>query len=205
MTLVLLLWIAALAVLAGGGWLLCPDRVCAVPLLDQEGLRLADALRAPALDPAMAAVTWLGSLWLLLPVCLGLAFFHWRAGRSRPALLLAGGLLGATALAQLFKAWIDRPRPDLFPALAGLPADAAYPSAHTMQAVAVALALALLAGRRHAWAWPLLALAALLVGWSRIHLQVHFPTDVLAGGLAAGLWVAGLHRLLVPADQGKRG
>jgi undecaprenyl-diphosphatase len=152
----------------------------------------------------VAVATWLGSLWLLLPLALALALFLWRAGRARQAGLLLGGLLGATVLAQVFKAWIARPRPDLFPALAGLPADASYPSAHTMQAVAVALSLALLAGRRHAWSWPILALVAALVGWSRIHLQVHFPTDVLAGALAAVLWVAGLHTLLT-SKPGKEG
>jgi undecaprenyl-diphosphatase len=50
----------------------------------------------------------------------------------------------------------------------------------------------------------LLALAA-LVGWSRLHLQVHFPSDVLAGAIAAGLWVAGLHRLLWWDDPTRKG
>lgn len=198
-------WIAALALLAAGGLAVCGDGGCGVTGLDRAGLALGHRLAGGPQDGFMAAVTWLGSIWLLLPLCLGVALVLWRVGRSRQGLLLLGGLLGATLLAQVFKAWIARPRPDLFPALASLPADAAYPSAHTMQAVAVALALALLAGRRHAWAWPLLALAAVLVGWSRIHLQVHFPTDVLAGALAAGLWVAGLHRLLLPAVPGKGG
>jgi len=196
---------AALTLLAAGGLAVCGDGRCGVTGLDQAALTLAHRLAGGPLDGFMAAVTWLGSIWLLLPLVLGAGLFLWRSGRSRQAVLLLGGLLGTTLLAQVFKAWIARPRPDLFPALSSLPADASYPSAHTMQAVAVALALALLAGRRHAWAWPLLALAALLVGWSRIHLQVHFPTDVLAGALAALLWVAGLYRLLLPAAPGKGG
>jgi undecaprenyl-diphosphatase len=46
------------------------------------------------------------------------------------------------------------------------------------------------------WAVPLLAAMALLVGFSRLYLQVHFPSDVLTGILAAAFWVAGL-RVLV--------
>jgi membrane-associated phospholipid phosphatase len=43
-------------------------------------------------------------------------------------------------------------------------------------------------------------LAALVVsvGLSRIYLQVHFPSDVLAGLLAGTFWVFGLHALMFP-------
>ncbi len=203
MTQVLLLWTFALAALAGGGWLICPDGVCGVPLLDMEGLRLAHGLRGAGLDPIMAAVTWLGSLWLLLPLFVLVGLALWRRNRRQAAFPLLS-LLGATALAHLFKLAVERPRPDLYAVLGQLPPDASYPSAHTMQAVSAALALVFLAGaRRFHLASVLLALAA-LVAWSRLYLQVHFPTDVLAGALAAALWVAGLKRLLLPAP-GKGG
>jgi undecaprenyl-diphosphatase len=199
-----LYWTLALAVLAGGGLLTRAPGGGVVAGLDHAGLSFAHGLAGGALDGFMAAVTWLGSIWLLLPLAIFLGLFLWHAGRRRDALLLGAGLLGAAGLAQVGKAWVARPRPDIFPALVDLPVDAAYPSGHTMQAVAFALALALVVGRRHAWAWPLLAVAALLVAWSRIHLQVHFPSDVLAGALVAALWVAGLKHLLraTPAKAG---
>lgn len=196
MKLVLLLWISALAVLAGGGWLLCPDGVCGVPLLDREGLRLAHDLRGPGLDRLMAAATWLGSFWLLLPLLTLAGLGVWRHDR-RMALFPLLSLLGATALAHLFKLSVGRPRPDLYAVLGHIPLDASYPSAHTMQAVAAALALILLADRLRARLAPVLLLLVALVAWSRLHLQVHFPTDVLAGALAAALWVTGLKHLLL--------
>lgn len=203
MTQALLLWTSAVAVLAGGAWLLCPDGVCGVPFLDREGLRLAHGLRGAFLDPVMVAVTWLGSFWLLFPSFVLAGFALWRRDR-RMALFPLFSLLGATALAHLFKLAVERPRPDLYAVIGQIPADASYPSAHAMQAVAAALAMALLArGRRVCLAPALLALAV-LVAWSRLHLQVHFPTDVLAGALAAALWVAGLKRLLLTAP-GKGG
>ena len=191
----LLFWTLALAALACVGGLLCPDGYCGLSVLDREGLRIAHEFRNEGLDRFMAAVTWLGSLWLLLPLFALVGVVLWRRDRRLAAFPLLS-LLGATALSHVFKQIFERPRPDLYPVLGHLPLDASYPSAHTMQAVAAALALLVLAGRRGPyWATWLLALAA-LVAWSRLHLQVHFPSDVLAGAIAAGLWVAGLHRML---------
>jgi membrane-associated phospholipid phosphatase len=44
----------------------------------------------------------------------------------------------------------------------------------------------------------LLTALAVSVGLSRIYLQVHFPSDVLAGLLAGAFWVFGLHALMFP-------
>jgi undecaprenyl-diphosphatase len=71
---------------------------------------------------------------------------------------------------------------------------------------ALATALFLLLTRRRAeWCVSLTAVLAMLlaalavsVGLSRIYLQVHFPSDVLAGLLAGTFWVFGLHALMFP-------
>jgi undecaprenyl-diphosphatase len=98
----------------------------------------------------MTAVTWLGSLLLLLPLAAWWAWRLARAGRAGEGSFLLAALLGAAALAHAAKLWVARPRPDLFPAWVTMPADWSYPSAHAMQAAALALALwlAVPAGRR---------------------------------------------------------
>ncbi len=115
--------------------------------------------------------------------------------RNRSALpVLVGAGAGALAylLANLAKAAADRPRPYQVVADAVLRQPAAhgtsFPSSHT--AVAVATVIALLPFLPKALTGPVIAYAV-LVGWSRIYLGVHFPLDVM-GGAGVGMVVGGL-------------
>lgn len=189
-------WLASLGSLALGAWLVCPQGTCALGILDRLGLTWAAAWRVEWLDGLVLGITWLGSLWLLLPLAAGGAWYLASRGRRRDAGFVVMALLSASGLSHLAKLWLARPRPDLFEAVTVMPADWSYPSAHTMQATAMALALLLVAGSRVRRWWPALALMVLLVGLSRIYLQVHYPSDVLAGLIAAILWVMGLHVLI---------
>ena len=146
-------------------------------------------LRQPRLDTLMLGVTWLGSLWLLLPA-IGLLTLRWR----QAGLQTLFALLSASVLCHVLKVLIDRPRPELWPGVLPLPADAAFPSAHSAQAMAVAVALCCLfpAGWR-LWFRGVLILLAALVGLSRLYLQVHWPSDVVAGWLlGAGVAILSL-------------
>lgn len=193
---VVVYWALSLAVLLGGALIVCPAGQCLLTEFDRIGLGLADALRSAWLDRLMAGVTWLGSLRPLLPLAALGAWCLLRHGRRRQAGFVMLALLGSAALSRLVKFWVARPRPEHVAAWVPMPETWSYPSAHAMQATAAALALCLVARRRRAaWTVPLL-FAVLLVGMSRIYLQVHFPSDVAAGTLAAAFWVAGLHALM---------
>lgn len=178
-----------------------------VPAFDAAALAFAHAWRQPALDAVFAAITWLGSLAVLLPLTIAVAIrlaprLGWRAASFAPAALLA-----TAALAHFWKVAFERARPELFPSLTAMPPDASFPSAHSAQAAAVALALLLQGtgdGIRRPAAIALLAglfVVVAAVAASRIYLQVHFPSDVIAGiALAAGV-VLGLRAL--PAWRGR--
>ncbi len=197
-----LLWTLSLTILAVGAWLICPQGQCALTAFDRGGLVLAHEMRSALLDRWMTGVTWLGSLAVLLPLTVIVALLLLRNQRRREAGFLVLALLGASGLSHLVKLVVIRPRPDLFPVWTSMPADWSYPSAHTMQITALAVALAfVIAKRRALWAVPL-GSAVLLVGASRLYLQVHYPSDVLAGTLAAALWVGGLHALMLGRSSG---
>ena len=113
--------------------------------------------------------------------------------RNHSALPVAAGCLAAGIawlLADAAKAVADRPRPYEVMADAMLRQQAAhgtsFPSSHTAVTLAVAIALVPFLAR------PLAAVGigyAVLVGWSRVYLGVHYPLDVLAGagiGMAVG-------------------
>ncbi len=160
---------------------------------DQAGLVLAHAARVPWLDRLFAVVTWLGSLAVLLPLAL---LVWWLRRGERSAAFVALALIGASALGHLAKLIAVRPRPDLFPPLIAMPEDWSFPSAHAVQVTAFALGWLLRPGASPGRLEIVLLLAvAALVAVSRPYLQVHFPSDVIAGVLAATLWVLLLRRL----------
>ena len=192
-------WLAALAILMATA-----ARVGAsefgIPAFDRQGLVLANAWRSPWLDAAFPVLTWFGSLAVLLPLVLVAGILLWRRGRHAEAGFVIAALASAAGFAQLVKRLTLRPRPDLFPPLVSVASPLSFPSAHAVQVAAVAAALMLLVWRRapHGRALAIVCAFSLvvLVDFSRLYLQVHYPSDVLAGSLAAGCWVVGLHKLI---------
>ncbi len=185
---------AAIACLVAGAALTCPAGECRTLALDTAGLALAQGWRMGWLDAAFAALTWLGSLYVLIPLSLLLA---WRM-RAPWRVYLPLAVAGAAAMAQLAKLIVMRSRPELFPALVEVPADASFPSAHAMQAAALALAWLLRPGVRPGIGAMLVAAGmVLLVSFSRIHLQVHFPSDVVFGAAAGACWALALRNFIL--------
>ena len=152
--------------------------------------------RNPALSAGMGIVTWLGSIVVLLPLTL---LIGWRLDALRDwrhRSFLGTAIIGAAVIAHVLKWAIDRDRPDLFPSLVTMPADSSFPSAHTLQVTAFVTAWLISSGGWRSVGQVgagLMLIAA--VCFSRLYLQVHFPTDVLIGVLCGLLWVWILHRL----------
>lgn len=165
---------------------------------DAAVLTFLNAWQMPELIAATSAVTWLGSLAFLLPLAVVVAwrFDSTRGWRSWAFLPVA--VLGASGLAHAIKFLVDRERPEIFPSLIPTLLDASFPSAHAMQITAFVVAW-LLGSNRLQQAGQILAgmLLILIVGFSRLYLQVHFPSDVVFGMLAGTLWVLMLRALPV--------
>jgi membrane-associated phospholipid phosphatase len=172
--------------------------VGAFEIMDTALLVWMNDWRHPALIASMSAITWLGSLLFLLPLALVVGWSS-NGGRDwRNWTFLPAAVLGAAITGHALKWFIDRDRPDIFPSLVPLPADASFPSAHTLQITAFVVAW-LISTRRWRRVAQVVAGVVLIMttGFSRLYLQVHFPSDVLFGILGGLLWVWFLYRLPV--------
>ncbi|HKH47127.1 MAG TPA: phosphatase PAP2 family protein [Thermoanaerobaculia bacterium] len=193
-----------LVLLAGGVWIffalasevsegetLSLDRTVLLSLRDPANL--ADPIGPPVFEEAVRDLTSLGSIVVLSLLTLAVSGFLFLDGKRRIALLVlvavAGGLLGN----HLLKSGFRRARPGLVPHRAVV-SSTSFPSGHAMSSAATYLTLGALLARiqkRRRLRFYILCFAAfltLLVGFTRVYLGVHWPTDVLAGWTAGGIW-----------------
>jgi membrane-associated phospholipid phosphatase len=152
-------------------------------------------LVTPRFTTLALTFTNLGSVYVLLAALLIISFFLWFRSR-RSAFFLLVSFCGAAALDVLAKAVFVRTRPELFTQL--IPEhDFSFPSGHTMGATAFFLALYFLSRRMFPrWQWFVANIGLLFtlgIGVSRLYLQVHYPSDVLAGWLLSAVWVLGVN------------
>ncbi|MGH8534661.1 MAG: phosphatase PAP2 family protein [Gammaproteobacteria bacterium] len=173
--------------------------------LDAAILAFAAAHRSEILDQLFRGITWLGSLYVLIPTGLVLVSLLAHRRNRFEAWLLGIGLCGTALMAHTIKRILARPRPELYPLLIELPVSDSFPSAHVAQASAFFLCLAFIVRRlapEWAWAFACTALVAVMgVAISRIYLQVHFPSDALGGVGLALLWVGAVYRLLLRRER----
>ncbi|GAA4861670.1 phosphatase PAP2 family protein [Kitasatospora terrestris] len=159
----------------------------------------------PLHDYAREHAAWTASMQTLadlggtvtMRVLLGAAaVWLWCLGARTLAFWAAAQALVGWALAAAARAAIDRPRPHFADAV-GHASGGAFPSGHaTASAITCAALLALVWPRAdrvgRAVASSAAALAVLAVGWTRIALGVHWPSDVVGGWLAAGTVLGGV-------------
>lgn len=142
---------------------------------------------------------WIGKWQPSSLIAAVIAFFLWRKRQPARALFVILGALLSTAMMSAAKAFFSRPRPELWPRIVE-ETSASFPSGHSTFAAALATTVVILC-----WQSPhrnLIAASALfcalLAGFSRIVLGVHYPADVLAGWLTGTATVVGLHKIMRP-------
>jgi undecaprenyl-diphosphatase len=150
--------------------------------------------RGPAwLAEAALDLTALGGMTVLALVVAAVVGFVLVLRKPHMAALVlaagAGGILVNSGLKNLF----GRARPTVVPPL-DVVDTLSFPSGHAMVSAAVYLSLATLGARlvrdRAAKLYVVGIAVTLvgLIGGTRVYLGVHYPTDVLAGWVAGGVW-----------------
>jgi undecaprenyl-diphosphatase len=148
----------------------------------------------PILTTIMQLVTWLGSvMWLIVfGVCVAIAFVLTK--RWRDIALFIVTMAGGIVLNITLKLSFGRARPDTF-FETPQPSSYSFPSGHALLSLCFYGALAaIITHRLRSRAtcfliWTAAAVLVILIGFSRIYLGVHYPSDVLASYAVALSWV----------------
>jgi len=155
----------------------------AIQTLDTQILLfIQDNVRGGVLNAVMVFFTYLGEkgfVWLVLGAAMLITKKHRRSGVYLIACIALCFLVGELIVKNL----VARPRPFLtIPELTALvrrPTSWSFPSGHACASFACAFALTWRYKGRGAWFYIL----AVLIAVSRLHVGVHYPSDILAGAL----------------------
>jgi undecaprenyl-diphosphatase len=128
---------------------------------------------------------------LIVMALIAAAWLAWR-GRRADSLLVVLATAGGLALAPLLKLVVDRPRPTGHLVVVD---SSSFPSGHSLNSMVVLGLLTVLVVMERpgaVWRTAFAAVGAFLVGvvgFSRVYLGVHWPSDVLAGWLIGVVWL----------------
>jgi undecaprenyl-diphosphatase len=140
-------------------------------------------------------VSRVGDGWLWYAIIVWLPITHGAVGTSASVRMIGVGAVNVV-LYKIIKRWIARPRP--YRTCPGIRACArsldefSFPSGHTLHSVAFSLILTVYYPMLGLFVWPF----TLLVAVSRIILGLHYPSDVVVGGLIGALTAAVSFNLL---------
>ncbi|NJP11523.1 MAG: phosphatase PAP2 family protein [Leptolyngbyaceae cyanobacterium RU_5_1] len=150
------------------------------------------------LDVLALRLTQFGTHWGVFPasIALMLVLLFLKQWRSLTYLLIT--LPGSVLINRIGKEFLHRARPHLWESTFPPEPEFAFPSGHAMSSMTFVAALVILTwGSR--WCWLVAILGGLFVGaigWTRLYLGVHYPSDILAGWMMALAWGVGVNWVL---------
>jgi membrane-associated phospholipid phosphatase len=146
----------------------------------------------PLLDRVMLSITSLGDPeFVVIIITISTGWLLWRRRFTEIKILLLA-CLGALVLNQGMKIIFTRPRPILWPSLLH-ENSFGFPSGHALGSIVLygLLAYFYAIHRPHQakgiYVWAAILIG--LIGFSRLYLGVHYPTDIMAGYLTGWLWL----------------
>lgn len=167
-----------------------PENGGKVQLVDRAVLAWCHSHQYPVVHQIAYGTSWISQPWMQGGVALLIVIAFRYRGKFQPAgVSLLLGAVGGGVLVAALKVLFHRPRPlEIF-----APLGYSFPSGHTFMATVVYGITTYwvahsLPPRRRPWVWGIGTAAIILVGWSRIYLGEHFPSDVAAGYCAAIFW-----------------
>lgn len=178
---------------------------------DESALTFFNQFASPRLTLFMRAVTYLGSNEFLIIagayVVIAFVLVRWK----RAMVIFLVTMAGAAVLNSTLKMLFGRERPEPF---FGIPPPSSYsfPSGHALFSfcfygvVAAVISARIKNPSKRIAVWVTASALVILIGFSRVYLGVHYPSDVLAGYTAAFVWlvvVASADRIMKHNISGK--
>lgn len=143
---------------------------------------IQNVLRCDVLDFLMPYITLLGEhgiLWIIL----GITLLFYKKTRPMGISILMALLIGLVICNLTLKPLVARVRPYVANGFEGLLieplSDFSFPSGHTVASFEMAVCVYLFNKRYGVYALVL----AMLIGFSRLYLYVHYPSDVIVGAV----------------------
>lgn len=162
--------------------------------LDESALTLFNQFASPRLTFFMRFATYLGSNEFLIVlgtyVVVAFALVGWKRGMVTFLITMAGAAVLNSTLKMIFA----RERPEPFFGILR-PESYSFPSGHALFSfcfygvVAAVITARIRQTSKRIAVWVTASVLVLLIGLSRIYLGVHYPSDVVAGYVAAFVWL----------------
>jgi undecaprenyl-diphosphatase len=157
------------------------------------------SLASPQMDVFATTVTKFGVFWGVFPVASAIALLLLLRRRWRSLTYLLTTLFGSIIINRTAKVLLHRVRPHLWQSPAP-ELDYGFPSGHAMSSMTLVAALLILTWNSR-WRLPVGVIGGLFVltiGWTRLYLGVHYPSDILAGWMVSIAWAIGVSLLIRP-------
>ncbi|MFC0471485.1 phosphatase PAP2 family protein [Halalkalibacter kiskunsagensis] len=161
---------------------------------DENIIKIVLTFEHPIVTKGMLMMSFIGNTWPVIIISFIFILIIYKVYRKRHEVtLFIFVLIGSTVLNQLLKYWLKRERPVFDPIVTE--SGFSYPSGHSMAALSLYGIITFLfwrhiptsLGRKLLIAFT--AFMILSIGFSRIYLRVHFPTDVIGAYLLSGFWL----------------
>lgn len=183
----------AMFLLASIGFAMLADEVHEGETLqyDKAILQAIHAQASPGLDTFFSVYTEIGGVMIVALITAIVVGYLWFTTRRYKAVLLFVAVGGAALANYTLKFIFERARPDLWTHIVD-ETSFSFPSGHAMGSSAFAFGIVAILWNTK-WRIPAMVIAGayiVSIGFSRLYLGVHFPTDILAGWLLSLVWVA---------------